>query len=536
MIPIFSKVRASATAIQAPVVAALAQVYSELALPNLRKFDACAPIVVGPDDPRKTFYPALFSTAVDLYRAAESSGRMLVLNQERDEKVIAACVVKTFLDLNIAGFSSDPKTEIRLLLSKKDGKAILHINKDLYLDFAVQNQGAADSIFLGLADAHPTLYRGIDDFHPHTSPLENYLKGEVQRQLASRVSAGHPALLFPGAAGGEGIALRGLSQLLLAATRNSPYNETLQEREAGSKRFAFINLLHSWRRDGSGTEELLTTLRERPAILAIPGWCGGTVLHEAAEFGNVRLMEGILKLAKEHEPIRDIVNRRSLTFQQLLSLRNRDGDTPLHLANFEGHTAAKELLLSVGADPGAMDRFGNPAVETPVNISTARLHAEQVNANNYHQFLKLFDQIFAASEYSPDREIVRIASCRLGQSSTAMPFEGRQVVAEKPLLWSSGKEIVGLSGLYYEEARPNRAWLSYLGVQPTLQRRGFGEEILQASEKEAIAGGAKKLFVLVSESGGEALHNFYRRAGFKRIIEKQIVRGFPFSVFLKNLD
>ena len=45
------------------------------------------------------------------------------------------------------------------------------------------------------------------------------------------------------------------------------------------------------------------------------------------------------------------------------SLRDRNGDTPLHLASLRGHVALARLLLDAGAVPGSLDSKGQTALQ-----------------------------------------------------------------------------------------------------------------------------------------------------------------------------
>lgn len=73
-------------------------------------------------------------------------------------------------------------------------------------------------------------------------------------------------------------------------------------------------------------------------------------LHAAAYVGNKAAIEGFLR-----------VNPRGLVD------RDQDGLTPLHSAALAGSPETIEYLLSRGADPRAVDRYGN----TPAHISCA---------------------------------------------------------------------------------------------------------------------------------------------------------------------
>jgi ribosomal protein S18 acetylase RimI-like enzyme len=59
----------------------------------------------------------------------------------------------------------------------------------------------------------------------------------------------------------------------------------------------------------------------------------------------------------------------------------------------------------------------------------------------------------------------------------------------------------------------HRGWLSYLGVDPDMQRRGLGRQIVEEAERLLREAGAPKINLQVRTSNVEVIE-FYRRLGY----------------------
>lgn len=73
----------------------------------------------------------------------------------------------------------------------------------------------------------------------------------------------------------------------------------------------------------------------------------------------------------------------------------------------------------------------------------------------------------------------------------------------------------------------HRGWMNYLAVDPSLQRKGFGREIVQALEARLLAIGCPKVNLQI-RTGNNAVIGYYKRCGYsiddvvsmgKRLIE-----------------
>jgi ribosomal protein S18 acetylase RimI-like enzyme len=74
-----------------------------------------------------------------------------------------------------------------------------------------------------------------------------------------------------------------------------------------------------------------------------------------------------------------------------------------------------------------------------------------------------------------------------------------------------GKVVATAMGGY----EGHRGWVNYLGVEPALQKKGLGRQIMQALEEKLLERGCAKLNLQVRTANTEAM-KFYERIGYKR--------------------
>ncbi|KAI4246285.1 MAG: hypothetical protein L6R42_009934 [Xanthoria sp. 1 TBL-2021] len=101
-------------------------------------------------------------------------------------------------------------------------------------------------------------------------------------------------------------------------------------------------------------------LLDRGADYTISEHGGNNPLHSACRHGNEQICEKLIKQAQE--------SHETISFQEFLDLRNRDGCTALHLATCEQKVSIVKLLLGHGAD---FTIFNNHDV-TPLHGATWR--------------------------------------------------------------------------------------------------------------------------------------------------------------------
>jgi ribosomal protein S18 acetylase RimI-like enzyme len=61
----------------------------------------------------------------------------------------------------------------------------------------------------------------------------------------------------------------------------------------------------------------------------------------------------------------------------------------------------------------------------------------------------------------------------------------------------------------------HRGWVNYLGVDPALQKKGLGRQIMRALEEKLLEKGCPKLNLQVRTGNTEAV-KFYEHIGYKR--------------------
>ncbi len=93
--------------------------------------------------------------------------------------------------------------------------------------------------------------------------------------------------------------------------------------------------------------------------------------------------------------------------------------------------------------------------------------------------------------------------------------------------------IVAMGALRY--ITNERAEIKRMRVHPDVRGRGFGQEMLQALETEAIALGYTTLFLDTSTLQIAAQH-LYRKNGFRETGETKVMRGFTDIFFEKSIQ
>ena len=141
--------------------------------------------------------------------------------------------------------------------------------------------------------------------------------------------------------------------------------------------------------DDSRATKIVHLLVEHGASIHVRNWRGQTPLHLASQRGHSSIVAFLLKLgvdvdAQDHDAMTPLLLapqeafsdhhedlRITKTAQVLLEqgasvhMRNRKGQTPLHLASQHGHSSIVALLLKSGADVDAQDNYN----ETPLLLS-----------------------------------------------------------------------------------------------------------------------------------------------------------------------
>jgi ribosomal protein S18 acetylase RimI-like enzyme len=78
------------------------------------------------------------------------------------------------------------------------------------------------------------------------------------------------------------------------------------------------------------------------------------------------------------------------------------------------------------------------------------------------------------------------------------------------LVGALGPEVIATVMAGYEG---HRGWISYLGVDPAFQKRGYGREIMLRAEALLLERGCPKINLQI-RSSNQAVIDFYQRLGF----------------------
>lgn len=152
-----------------------------------------------------------------------------------------------------------------------------------------------------------------------------------------------------------------------------------------SQELSKLRLKHVWKK-----ELIEKTISENPNIETLQDKDGKSILHHAA----IKDTEG------------NIITYLATTFPKLLEQTDFDGHTPLHFAAFHGNYKAVEVLLSLNANPNALNKSGKTPGHKAVQLGDfnttclqymkvifAELHNHQANFNlqDYHGNTLLHD-------------------------------------------------------------------------------------------------------------------------------------------------
>lgn len=94
-------------------------------------------------------------------------------------------------------------------------------------------------------------------------------------------------------------------------------------------------------------------------------------------------------------------------------------------------------------------------------------------------------------------------------------FEAAEAGAPRYAILADG-DLAGALGLRQNWLRG--PYIQFLGLLPAFQSAGIGGRLLSWCEREAIASGARNLWVAASDFNGDAIR-FYERNGFARVAE-----------------
>lgn len=334
---------------------------------------------VGPTHPLDAFPPVLFSSAFDFAQQIERVFSPTDLSLvEPDPTLRRHLLIALCFDLNreLRGHRfEDPIRVVRRADHHGSNVYLIQLYNRLVLaqqdgETAPKTPLRQENLFLGTESSY-LLRHDLQTAETVTSAFVDEEKELVARANKRLLMAGNPALVFPECRSKKGRVLARVALEFMAHYRNSPYNSQMQQacRDAGKRRFVVIDALHHLRKESSAAPLMDKYISRFPPLLAAAGWCGGIMLHEAAQYGNKPLVELLILRAREQSAVGKLININGARyeFKDWINWKNRDGSTPLHLATlYEGKNVV-DLLIDAGADPMLFNRFGDSAYPEAVS-------------------------------------------------------------------------------------------------------------------------------------------------------------------------
>lgn len=145
----------------------------------------------------------------------------------------------------------------------------------------------------------------------------------------------------------------------------------------------------------------------------------------------------------------------------------------------------------------------------------AWVSAELISPGNVTEALRIGERCFTHKG-----EVAAVNKCYLEFSQgikrvddNAFGQTGRDRVAYYLFRDSEGNPV-GIGGIYQSDDKPKSEFsIGWFGVDPSFQRKGFGEAIIAFLEEDARKRGGEKISVFTPESNQRAL-NFYKKIGY----------------------
>ena len=192
------------------------------------------------------------------------------------------------------------------------------------------------------------------------SNLALEIMSSINYALDKEVAFRRPSLLFPELCN-EPAVLRAAWGVFI----NTVFSPTSRKgevcgRRSERNRFLFIDRLHEARRDKDACANVIASLAAIPQLMLLRGWCGGTPFHDSCEYNITQLIEWMLEY--QHDSTSFHLKNEQQIRDKLLTVQDNDGFTPLHRAALSKNRNLCERLLSAGASPTIVDRYGYSAL------------------------------------------------------------------------------------------------------------------------------------------------------------------------------
>jgi GNAT superfamily N-acetyltransferase len=518
------------------------QVSESIALPlcssEAAKFD------VGPLRPVVAFPPVVFTTAFDLAHAAATAFRKQTGTPMGAADYLG--LIKVAFDLNMKNATEPGKPYLKISALSESGAPFPHLVLETADGYIIDPSRKRDphrpdvqQIYFGPKSSHPLVASGAPLMELEPSLLSTRVAALIDAAIQSRLTSGHRSLVFSTCAMPEESMTREIAGILLAGLVNSPYFSALEERPSGDKtnsRFRVIDMLHSLREHPEETDKLIALIERRPSMICLRGWCGGTMLHESAEYGNVKLtnylIDKIFEL-DEADQLRNLTTGEKYTAEQVINFENRDGSTALQLAELHSQRQIIPLLLSVFADSRAENRFGEPMLSH--DVDTGRLTASPISAANHSKAIALIRDAFSEAKFEKDRAVAEFITKSISEGDRSLLVGEAIAQYVGAYLWERESTPIAFAQLGIDVNRPDRIWLAYFGVAREAQAQGYGSEILAALARNCSRFGARELVLQTSSLPDNArVRAFYVANGFRKLMEDSS-GAVPMTIYRRKL-
>ena len=97
-----------------------------------------------------------------------------------------------------------------------------------------------------------------------------------------------------------------------------------------------------------------------------------------------------------------------------------------------------------------------------------------------------------------------------------------------------------VNAIRYRGARPpsieHAALLSSIGVDPKVARLGFGRMLVDIFCEDAVALGARAVYLTTAQQGNDSVNTFYDRAGFRLLAAKRSKNGRVMNTYWRPIE
>ena len=132
-----------------------------------------------------------------------------------------------------------------------------------------------------------------------------------------------------------------------------------------------------------------------------------------------------------------------------------------------------------------------------------------VDYTNYKRAIEIQKKIFPHEDGTLN--ILASLGRDLFLKKTGLSYEDDYV---KYYIAYDNDEMVGITGIYYDNIDPTSAWLAWFGVLPNKRRKHYGEQILQRTMRMARQEGFETMRLYTDAVGNATAIKLYEKMGF----------------------